>query len=78
MASYIVVQKCKLRWIMSVPFRNNRVLAMAFYSWESNPLWGQYVAQAVDASLGMEYPMIAFCGGRPNPDAAARRCGSPE
>jgi virulence-associated protein VagC len=28
------------------------------------------VAQAVDASLGMEYPMIAFCGGRPNPDGS--------
>jgi len=28
------------------------------------------VAQAVDASLGMEYPMIAFCGGKPNPDGS--------
>jgi virulence-associated protein VagC len=77
---------------MSVPFKNNRVLAMAFYSRESNPLWSQFavktiaqtirsyskytfdfpypVAQAVDASLGMEYPMIAFCGGRPNPDGS--------
>ncbi len=26
------------------------------------------VAQSIDASQGMEYPMIAFNGGRPNPD----------
>ncbi|MBN1339127.1 MAG: M1 family metallopeptidase [Bacteroidales bacterium] len=28
------------------------------------------VAQSVDASMGMEYPMIAFNGGRPNPDGS--------
>ncbi|MBT3243033.1 MAG: M1 family metallopeptidase [Bacteroidetes bacterium] len=77
---------------MSVPFENNNVLAMSFYSKESNPLWSKFstktiaqtlrayskytfdypypVAQSIDASLGMEYPMIAFNGGRPKADGS--------
>lgn len=77
---------------MSVPFKNNNVIAMSFYSNDSEPLWSQFstktiahtlrvyseylfdypypTAQSVDASLGMEYPMIGFNGGRPFSDGS--------
>lgn len=83
----------KFMWdAMRVSFPNNPVLAMSFYSKESNPLWSKFstktiahtlktyskytfdypypVAQSIDCSQGMEYPMIAFNGGRPNPDGS--------
>lgn len=72
-----------------VDIGGKKVMSMAFYPNEANPLWGQFanriiehtiisyseftfdypypVVQAVHAAnMGMEYPMICFCGARPD------------
>lgn len=76
---------------MGVDVHGRRVMAMAFYPKEAQPLWDHYALQAIAQTLdvysdrviaypypvaiavngpvgGMEYPMIAFCGGRPEKD----------
>ncbi len=49
----------------------SKTIASTIKSYSSHTFDFPYpVAQAVEASLGMEYPMIAFCGGKPNPDGS--------
>jgi hypothetical protein len=48
-----------------------KTIAQTLKSYSSHTFDYPYpVAQAVDASMGMEYPMMAFCGGRPNVDGS--------